>query len=125
MIERALSNSISDEKIKTGLNIYLGKNHLSRYNFPLDSKITREEMGEHDLRLNEWIDFLNKAGFKVKIFKSFNYKNPILNKIFRSFYKLSGLGDLIFRRQLTFFPLYDYYSVGRKAGNTIFICKKP
>ncbi|MCK4809403.1 MAG: class I SAM-dependent methyltransferase [Candidatus Omnitrophica bacterium] len=124
MIERAVSNRTTDDTIETSLNTHLGKRHLLRYNFPVDMKITRAEWGEHDLRFIDWMYILNKVGFEVKLFKSFYLKKRILNKLFKSFYKLSGIGDLIFKKQLTYFPLYDYYSVSRRAGNAIFICKK-
>lgn len=67
VIERSLPNDFSDDYIEKKKKQKLNEQQNNRYGIEAGKTISREEIGEHDWREKEWLDFFSKSGFKVKL----------------------------------------------------------
>ena len=66
IIDRANPDNMPDEQKDFLLSIQYSKSFKETHNIPADQSFTREENGEHEPKLSEWLNDFMKTGFALK-----------------------------------------------------------
>ncbi len=127
VLERSLPNHTSDDELLSMGKQELGMKHKIRYGVPLERKLTRMDMGEHDWRDGQWQEFFVSSGFiLINIIKTKKFKNRYIHALCKRLsnyiynnYLLKRF--LINQIEITF---YRYFAESEKEI-TEFILKKP
>lgn len=97
-LDRVHFDSLTEEQKQHLLDIEYSETFKREYGMPLDTKLTRRDNGEHEIREGEWLSAFEGAGLKVEQFVLFHQRN------FRAF----ALG-LISNIPLTIRRLFNFY----------------
>ena len=119
-IDRGWKDSTSDEDLQTILKQELNPVLKQRYGFPINKSVTREDWGEHEIRVKEWMDAFKTAGFQCECFVQKH--SPFLNRIWKKLLypeRMAKFALLMSRIGIRRHAMYGYYS-----GKKLFICTK-
>ena len=67
LIDRCHPDSLTDHEINSLLSINLSKKRLKEMGLPTTENFSRKDIGENEYRSKEWLNAINKAGFKIHI----------------------------------------------------------
>jgi ubiquinone/menaquinone biosynthesis C-methylase UbiE len=65
-LDRMHFDSLTEAQREFMLDVEYGEPFKKEYGIPLETKLTRRQNGEHEIRQSEWLAAFNQAGFKVK-----------------------------------------------------------
>jgi SAM-dependent methyltransferase len=80
LLDRSHNDSLSEEQREYMLNVQYKKSWLEERGYD-DTKMSRRENGEHEIRYSEWVDAFNDTGFEL-IFR-YELRNVSIKKLIR------------------------------------------
>ena len=121
-IDRSWPDEMSEDELDKIRYKELSKKQKELYGLPIDKVFTRADWGEHEYHHSDWLSYLEKIGFKSKLFyfESVSYRNPInIFKIF--FFKLFGNYFLKRKDKIITYPNW----IDRRKSISLIIGRKP
>ena len=119
-IERAWSDSYTQEQFKTMLDRQLPDMLKQKYGIPPGQSFTRRDFGEHEYTIRQWFDYFKRNGFEPTVFLLRH--PPALNRIWLwlpTFNFSMALSGLLYR--LGFRRLWAY---GFATTRVMFVCTR-
>lgn len=128
LFERSHADDVPDATLEAHLEIEFSPKKKKTYGLPVDARITRRMMGEHEYRTREWRAFLERASFRVRTAAVHRpdsrrlvcraaRKLPVLQRVMSRVWELQLRGVVPGATLVNVFP-------GRHMGNRIFFATK-
>ena len=66
IVDRAHNNSTPQSELNRMMDVVYSQDFIEKNGFPIGTKLTRRENGEHEYRFDDWIQYFKEANFKIK-----------------------------------------------------------